>query len=222
MNMNEPLTDKYVRDELSPAEADDFELRLFESPDLQDELEEVLILKKALKLDISRQERRKQPSTAENTGNSNWVKWALAASVTLLVVSSYFHLSSFTETSLLRDQIVTLGEPRSDVLFATVSLKRSSSNSVPETVIQLSDQHSKMYLEIELGGRSRNDKALLFSIENKDKQTLLTWSGSPDIHGFARVILSSEQMPTGFVWLVVSSMNGETLERRFLEVRESE
>ncbi len=45
------LTDRYVRNKLTEAELADYKLRLFQSTELQDELEATLVLKQALRLE---------------------------------------------------------------------------------------------------------------------------------------------------------------------------
>jgi hypothetical protein len=217
--MDSSVTYQYVRNKLSPARVEEYELRLLESPELQDELEEALMLQQALKLDESRSAENKHSETAKRP---NRMHWALAASIALMLVSAYFHLTARNESNLLKDQVAALSEPRSEVLFATVKIMRSSSNSVPESIIQLSDQNSTVLLEIELGGRSRTAHALLFSFESENEPGNLTWTGSPDTRGLATVAIYSEQIPLGLVWLVVSSTDGEVLERRLLEFKASE
>lgn len=222
MNMYSSLTDRYVRNKLSVAEIEDYELRLLESPELQDELEESLMLQQALRLSASRPDEGKQIGVDQTGKQSNWMQWALAASIALMFVSSYFHLTTWKESIFLKDRVVALSEPRSEVLFATVKIMRSASNAVPDSIIQLSDHSAMVLLEIELGSQSRNAQTLLFSFESENEPTNVTWTGSPDANGLTTVAINSEQIPLGLVWLVVSSKDGEVLERRSLEFKASD
>ncbi len=220
--MNSSLTDRYVRNKLSPAEIEEYELRMLDSPELQDELEEALLLQQALKLDSTQSNNLQRSRVTETENGSYWIQWALAASIALILVSSYFHITTWSETNLLKNQVATLSKPRSEVLFATVKIMRSASNSVPDSIIQLPDQNSTVLLEIELGSRSRNAQTLLFSLESENEPTDLSWVGSPGTDGLTTVAINSEQIPLGLVWLVVSAENGELLERRLLEFKASE
>ena len=220
--MNNSLTDRYVRNKLSPDEVEAYELRMLDSPELQEELEEALILQHALKLDKTQSNNLQGFGATETKKGPNWVQWALAASSALILVSSYSHLTNWTETNLLKNQVADLSQPRANIIFATVKIMRSASNTVPDSIILLPDQKSTVMLEIELGSRSRNAQSLLFSFESENEPTDLSWVGSPDDHGLTTVTINSEQIPLGLVWLVVTSKNGEVLERRLLEFKASE
>lgn len=217
--MNSSLSDKYVRNKLSSAEIKEYELRMLDSPQLQDELEEALILQQALKLDNAESNNLQESMGAEIANRSNWMQWALAASIALMLVSSYFHVSTWSKTNLLKNQVALLSKPRSEVFLATVKIMRSASNAVPDSIIQLPKRDSTIILEIELGGRSRSAQALLFSFESENELADLSWEGSPNADGLTTVAINSEQIPFGLVWLVVSSKSGEVFERRLLEFK---
>ncbi len=222
MVMNNSRTDRYVRNKLTPAEVEAYELQMMDSPELQDELEEALLLKEALKLGRAGSEVPKDSGVVANDSGSRWMPWALAASVTLMLVSSYLYVSNWSETKLLKNQLASLSQPRSEVLFATVKIMRSAGNAVPDSIIQLPERSVMVMLEIELGSRSRNVQNLLFSFESEGQATGLNWIGSPDASGLTTVAINSEQIPLGMVWLVVSASDGEVLERRLLEFRASD
>lgn len=219
--MNSSLTDRYVRNKLTPSEAEEYELQMVDSPGLQDELEEAQMLQKALRLGETESQNLEDSAAAETKNGPSWTQWALAASIALLLGSAWIHVFSWSETNALRNQVATLSKPRSEVLFATVKIMRSAGNSVPDSIIQLPDQNSTVMLEIELGSRSRGAQSLLFSFESENTPTDLSWVGSPDTRGLTTVAINSEQIPLGLVWLVVSTSDGEVLERRLLEFKVS-
>ena len=220
--MNSSMTDRYVRNKLTPAEVEAYELQMMESPELQDELEEAQMLQKALRLGKTERQPLKDSAVAETTGGPNWTGWALAASIALLLGSAYFHVSTWSESGVLKNQVAELSQPRSEILFATVKIMRSAGNTVPDSIIQLPQQKATVMLEIELGSRSRNIQELRFRLESEAQPMDLSWVGSPDENGLATVAINSELIPSGLVWLVVSANSGEVLERRLLEFKASQ
>ena len=182
--MNSSLTDRYVNDNLSPAEVKEYELRLLEGPEMLDDLEDTLVLKKALKLDQARSHIYQNAGVPEIGSRPNWMQWALAASVVLLVFSSAFHLTSRNDNKFLKNLVTQLEQPRDNIIIATVKIMRSANNKVPGSIILLPNKNSTVLLEIELGSRSRAAQQLLFKLESEDKSINLTWSGSPDVGGY--------------------------------------
>ena len=224
--MNASLTHQYVRNKLSPAATKDYELRMLESPELQDELEEALMLQQALGQDKAAVAGFKNTHWAASVKRPYQFQWALAASAALLFICTSLltvnvYYNGQAENELLRNQIADLGKPRADVVFASVKIMRSAGNMVPDSIIQLPSQDTTIMLDIELGSRSRYAGELVFTLDSESHPVDLSWLGSPDADGFTTVAIDSEKIPAGLVWLQVSAKNGETLERRLLEFRAS-
>jgi len=219
--MNSSLTYRYVRNKLLPAEVEEYEQRMLDSPELQDELEEVLLLQQALQFGKTESVKLQDSATWKTGGRPARIQWALAASVTILLASAYLLVSSWSEKSVLINQVASLSKPRPDVLVATVKIMRTAGNSVPDSIIQLPDKKTTVMLEIELGSRSRGARSLLFSFESENAPGNLSWVGSPDKGGLTTVAINSEQIPLGLVWLIVSATDGAVLERRLLEFKAS-
>lgn len=217
--MNATFTYKYVRNKLSPAEAEEYELQMLDSTRLQDELEEALVLQQALRQD-------KTVPVAHSSKSSYRFRWAMAASIALLFICTSLltmnvYYNGQAETELLKNHIADLGKPRSDVVFATIKIMRSADSMVPDSIIQLPIKDSTIMMEIELGSRSRDAQQLFFTLQSDNHPVDLSWIGSANANGLTTVAIDSEKIPTGPVWLQVSAKNGEILERRLLEFRAS-
>ena len=94
---------------------------------------------------------------------------------------------------------------------------RTADNAIPDSIIQLPTQNTTVILDIELGSNSRIAKQLMFRMESEIRD--LSWTATPNTNGHTNVAINSEQIPSGLVWLVVSTMDGELLERRLIEFR---
>ncbi|RLA50732.1 MAG: hypothetical protein DRR42_12280 [Gammaproteobacteria bacterium] len=215
--MDKLLTDRYIRNKLSPAENIEFEQRLLESRELQNEVEEALILQKALRLEKTLINESKHGTYEVNRISPVWMKWALAASTVLAIVSISFYFVENAERKLLVDQVASLGQPRTGVVSASIKIMRSADSHIPEAIIQLPTQDSILLLEVELGTHSRAEKKLNFAFQSDNDSTILAWTGVVDEHGMSSVAIDSERVPSGLVWLVVSGKEKIALERRLLE-----
>ncbi len=188
------------------------------SPELQDKLEAALMLKEALKQKNSSADESAYGSSARS---SNWLRWAIAASLSALAASTYLLFDSKVQVSLLEQHLSELNNPRTEVIFATVKIIRSAGGSIPDSIVVLPKTRATVLLEIELGAQSRQFDQLTLSLETKDQQTALSWPSSPRPDGHIMVSIRSEQIPIGMIWLVVTSNSGEVLERRLLEFKTS-
>ncbi len=218
--MNKDITDRYVRNKLSPSAVEEYEVRMLESPELQKELEEALLLQRALESDeqvtgLTRTER------SELSRYSHWKSVALAASFFLAVISLVLFLDSRGTTNALRRQLDELTQPRTQVLHVPVPIMRSANSTIPDVIVQLPDGYSIIMLDIELGTKSRTAPTLTFILNNDDRAPVLTWTAKPKTDGKSTVALNSEQISAGQSWLIISSAAGEELERRLLEFRDS-
>jgi len=210
--------DRYVRDELSDAEVVVFEEQLLEDTELQSELEAILVIKQALKLDVTGE--MGSAESAENThGHNQWSTYAMAASVLLAVVSTTFYWRSSVEAGHLKEQIANLQAPRTSVLNVPVNIMRSGGNSTPDVIIQKPAGQGVIVLDIELSARFQSLDAINFELLTANSTTILKWTAAANSSDRASVVLNSELIPDGLVHLQMSDPSGKLHESRLLEFR---
>jgi len=218
--MNSRQTDHYVRNKLSDAEQAAYELRLLESPELQDELEATLALQQALRL-----EKKSAPPSTDHTDpvklpSHPWQNFALAASLAVVAISLVLVFSSRQEISELNKQIIDMGQPRT-VLNVPVQIMRSAGDEIPDVIIQIPSGHAAVLLDIELSGRSAAHPNLQFALQNEPAEAIISWASSTS-NNRSSFVLNAETLPTGKIWLRILDASGAQLERRLLEFRAPE
>lgn len=215
--------DRYVRDELSPEETAAFETELLESPAMQKELETVLALRGALALEAETQEARAAGNEANEplSENANWRRLALAASVALAVFSTVMLWKVGNDAAGLERELQALGQPRTELLTVAVPIMRSASEQTPDVIIQKPAGRAAILLDIELGLAAREQNRLEFALVDPEGATVLAWQSAPAADGRATAVINSEHLPASRLWLQINAGDGEPLERRLLEFRES-
>ena len=211
--------DRYVLDKLSEEEVVEFEEQLLEDASLQTELEAVLLVKEALKLE--NEEAADTLQLADTApGRNQWSTMAIAASVLLAVVSTTFYWRTSVEAGHLREQLMALQAPRTSVLNVAVNIMRSAGSTTPDVIIQKPAGNGVIVLDIELSARFQNLNMINFELQTDHSTGGLKWSAPPTPGGRASVVLNSEKVPDGLVHLQMSDASGEVLESRLLEFRE--
>lgn len=215
------LADMYVRDMLPADQEAEFELRMLESPELQQHVETALAIQQSLRLDQAHQEpghdNDDEPEIME-TG-SGWKNWALAASVLLAVVSILLLAKSNVESEQLRLRVAELSQPQTLVLHVPVDIMRSFDAGTADVIVQKPPTGAAIQLDIELGQESRNQPLLGFSLLDATDTPIVTWQASPSADGRATALIRSEQTPTGLLQLTISNADGVVLDRRLIEFR---
>ena len=212
--------DRYVRDELSDEEGVVFEERLIEDTQLQTELETVLAIRRALKLDDElASDSRQWAGTV--SGANQWSSMAIAASVLLAIVSTTFYWRASIETGRLRDQLTVLQAPRTTVLTVPVNIMRSEESNTPDVIVQKPAGNGVLVLDIELSPHFQSLGLIDFRLQASDSEVLFKWTAPPTSSGRATVVLISEAIPDGVAFLQISDPSGELKESRLLEFRKS-
>lgn len=210
--------DRYVRDELSEEEVADFEERLMTDSDLQSQLEAVLVMKEALKLESESQTESAKDAVASPWRNQ-WSPLAIAASVLLAVVSTTLYWRSNVEIGQLQEQVTALQAPRTTVLTVPVDIMRSAGSATPDVIVEIPPGHSAIVLDIELSDRFRKLRAVNFELLTQDAETVLAWTAAPAGSETVAVVLDSEVIPAGMLQLRMSDPGGGMQESRLLEFR---
>lgn len=210
--------DRYVRDELSEEEVEAFEERLMTDGDLQNQLEAVLLMKEALKLE-SESEADSARDAVVVPWRNQWSPMAIAASVLLAVVSTTLYWRSNVQIGHLQDQVAALQAPRTSVLTVPVDIMRSAGSATPDVIVEIPAGHGAIVLDIELSARFQNLRAVDFELLTQDSEVALAWTAAPVGSDTVKVVLDSEVVPTGMVQLRMSDPDGDVQESRLLEFR---
>jgi hypothetical protein len=216
MTFDSDFLDRYVRGELSEEDESEFEIALLDSPELQAELQTVLAIRQALRLDAESEPPGSELSTDVLQGANNWQPFALAASLLLAVFSTTMYWKVSNETASLQQQLESFKQPNTDVVTVSIDIMRSSGNR-PAAIIQKPAPRSLMILEIELGEKSREQTSVRSSLKDESDQVLSTWTSEVMGWGGTSVAFLADNLPDGQVWLEIADVNGELLERRLLE-----
>jgi len=212
--------DRYVRDELSDEDVIVFEEQLMEDIELQNQLEAVLVIKEALKLDRGLATGPTEWTEAKPARNQ-WSTMAMAASVLLAVVSTTFYWKTSVEAGHLQEQLSALKAPRTAVLNVPVDIMRSVGGDTPDIIVQKPAGQGAIILDIELSSRFHVLETINFQLQANDSSEVLSWTASPSSSGRASVVLNSELVPAGLVYLQISDPASELHESRLLEFREA-
>jgi hypothetical protein len=214
------LADLYVRDKLSGDEEADFEVRMLESPQLQQHVETALAIQESLKLDQAHGKASPMAlgSDQRKAGNP-WGNMALAASVLLAVVSTVMLARTSIESDRLKQQVAELSQPQSSVLTVPISIMRSLGSGSPDVIVQKPPDGSVIQLDIELSRQSLAQPLLQFALESETESPILAWQTPPSANGRTTVLLQSRQIPTGLAQLSISDIDGNTLQSFLLEFR---
>jgi hypothetical protein len=137
----------------------------------------------------------------------------------LAVFSTVMFWKVSNDSAQLQRQLVSLSQPRTQVLTVPVNIMRSAGQHTPDVIIQKPTGHSAILLDIELGSRARELDRLAFALVDETGNSISDWIDAPTPDGRASVVLNSEQLPASRLWLQISSINGQALERRLLEFR---
>ena len=214
------LVDRYVRNELSADEEAYFEIRMLQSQQLQQHVQNALGIKEALKLD----EKLKEPTITAISGSRHsrenpWKSMALAASVVLAVLSTLMFVKSSIEVNGLKRQIEELNQPKTSVLIVPVDIMRSTGNGSPDVIVQKPSANTIIQLDIELTRQSQVQSMLRIALYGDGPAPIASWEAAPLANGRTIAFLRSEQMPIGLVKLQISDADGKSLERRVLEFK---
>jgi hypothetical protein len=217
----EQWVDGYVRGRLSADDIEAFETELLESPGLQEELETALALRAAL---AQEQDSEGQPGNpprpfVPNAESANWQPVALAASITLAVVSTVMWWKMSNDTGQLEQQVQALSQPVAEILTVQVPIMRASGSQSPDVIVLKPEGRAAVLLDIELGLQAREEAQLGFALVDSEGSAILAWRSAPLAGGHATAVIPSEQIPASQLWLEISGSDGETLERRLLEFR---
>lgn len=214
------LADLYVCDMLPADEEAALELRMLESPELQEHVQTALAIQQSVKLDQECHETGREDMGAGHieTGGG-WRNWALAASVLLSVVATLMLAKFNVESEQLRLRIAELSQPQTSVLNVPVNIMRSSGAGTADVIVQKPPAGAAIQLDIELDAQSQNQAPLGFSLLDDTDTLIISWQASPSTDGRATALIRSEQIPTGLLQLTISSADGDVLDRRLLEFR---
>jgi hypothetical protein len=214
--------DRYVRDQMSAAEAADFEAEMLESAVLQEELETALALRAALQQVAALETRRIAGDRARGhqVAKPDWRSFALAATVVLAVISTVMWWKVGIDAADLEQQLQSHAQPTSQLLAVKVPIMRSAGGQTPDVIVQKPAGRAAILLDIELGLRAREQAQLDFALVDPEGATLLAWQSAPTDDGRATAIIDNQQIPASRLWLQINTSNGELLERRLLEFRE--
>jgi hypothetical protein len=214
------LADMYVRNELTGDDEADFEVRMLQSPQLQQHVQTALAIKESLKLEEKLGE---SPSDIRNSehhkSRNSWGQMALAASVLLAVVSTLMWAKTSIDSNQLKRQITELSQPQALVLTVPVNIMRSFGSDTPDVIVQKPSAGSVIQLDIELSGQSRAQPLLRFTLVSEGQESNVSWQASPSANGRSTVLIRSEQIPTGLVQLQISDVDGNVMDRHLLEFR---
>lgn len=219
--LQQAWVDRYVRGDLTTEEMLAFETKLLESSTLQQELEIALALQAALK-----RGRPMESSVAANDHSvtampprAQWQHLAMAATLVLAVLSTVMWWKSGAEIAGLERELQGLMQPRGDVLTVAVPVMRSAGSQTPDVIVQKPAGQSAILLDIELGLAARGEAELNLALLNSEDSPILSWQGNPTPEGHASAVIASERIPSSLLWLEISKVGGEVLERRLLEFR---
>ncbi len=210
--------DRYVRDELSEEEVEEFEERLMTDSDLQSQLEAVFLMKEALKLE-SEAETETSKDAVVIPWRNQWSPMAIAASVLLAVVSTTLYWRSNVEIGHLQEQVTALQAPRTSVLTVPVDIMRSAASATPDVIVEIPAGHSAIVLDIELSAQFQNLQTVDFELVTQDSKAVLAWAAAPAGSDTVKVVLDSEVVPAGMIQLRMSDPDSDMQERRLLEFR---
>ena len=214
------LADMYVRNALTDDEEADFEVRMLQSPQLQQHVQTALAIKESLKLDemLGESSSHTRSKDHHESGNS-WGRMALAASVLLAIVSTLMLAKTSIESNQLKRQIAELVQPQTSVLTVPVNIMRSVGSGTPDVIVQKPSVGSVIQLDIELSGQSQAQPSLRFTLVNGGQESVVSWQVSPSANGRSTVLIRTEQIPNGLVQLQISDVAGNVLDRYLLEFR---
>ena len=209
---------RYIRDQLSAGEQAAFEEALLEDTELQSEVEACLAIRETLKRETDRLQVPTK-SVPKSASSNVWTSWAMAASVLLAVVSTSALWRINIENNTMQSQIEALQLPRTDVLRVSLDIMRSSGGSTPDAIIRKPPGRSAILLDIELSPRFQELDRVDFSLQREDGEPVFNWSAEPGRDGYASVVLNSESVPEGVLYLHISGSRGRLVEKRSLEFR---
>ncbi len=215
------LVDMYVRNAMTGDEEADFEVRMLESPQLQQHVQTALAIRESLKLQETIGESSSDPLSRDHhlKPGYSWGRTALAASVLLAVVSTMMLVKTSIESNQLKHQIADLIQPQTSVLTIPVNIMRSAGSGTPDVIVQKPSDGSVIQLDIELSGQAQAQPSLLFSLLSGGQDSIISWQVSPSANGRSTVLIRSEQIPTGLVQLQITDVDGNILDRHLLEFR---
>lgn len=217
---NKDWVDRYVRNKLSSEDEIAFEIALLEDQHLQAEVESTMAIRETLKR-VANASQLATTSVARKMPLGSLTTWALAASVLLAIVSTGLAWRFNIDNSVMQSQIEAMQSPLTNLLRVPVDIMRSSGNNTPDVVIQKPSGRSAIVLDIELSGRFQKLDLVDFSLRREDDDLLLVWSATPDRNGYVSVMLQSETIPDGKVFLYISDVHGQLVEKRLLEFRKA-
>lgn len=217
----DPRVDRYVKNQLSPEEVEEFEIEMLDSPRLQDELEAVLALKGILQAETDLEPVRAVAEPRATYGNkgTNWNQLALAASFALALFSSVMWWKTGNDAATFENQVELLSQPNTNVLRVGIPIMRSAGSQTPDVIVQKPGPGSAMFFEVEVAPSVAERAPLEFQLLNDSDELILRWSATPGLNRHANVLVNSDQVPATRLWLTISSSDGELLERRLLEFR---
>ena len=206
--------DRYLRNELNAEDEAAFETALFDSPELQQQLETALAIRQSFELD----DRVNKQSVLQHSGRrSHWQPLALAASVVLAAFSTTMYWKVSNEVVGLQSEIKQLNQPRAGLLTVPVDIMRSAGSQTPDVIIQKPAVSSAVVLDIELSSAVDGLDSINAALVDDQGAELLSWESSRTPLGRSQVVFSSSQLPNGRVWLEMSDKQGKVLDRRLLE-----
>lgn len=210
--------DSYVRDKLSEEQVADFEVAMLESPAIQDQVEEALHIRQLLDCHPDKRKSRSRNFFQARSGFINWLPAALAASLLAALVSTALFVQSRQQLGHLQDQLTAALAPTTRVMTVPIDIMRSVGNG-PQVVVQKPAGASAIMLEIELPPQFRELEIIQFQLRPESSTSILAWNSTPGPDGRTQVVLPSQSVPEGLVYLDIQAPGIMQPESRLLKFR---
>jgi hypothetical protein len=212
----EMQVERYLANRMTDDEVARFEQQLLASTELQDEVELALAIKQAMPHDAV----RPGPKVPATIPTRKWQPLALAASVSLAVLTSYLYVDQRKDNIDLRTQLELADQPNANVTIVPVRIFRSSTsldpNPVADVVVRKPAVGGVVILDIELDSQTREQPNLSAKLADSTEQELASWSIQPGSQS-TRISLPVERIPDGMLKLAISGDEGTVLRTHWIE-----
>ena len=215
--------DSYVRDQLNPGKMAEFEAALLDSPELQQQLETSLGMRRAMSLELDLE--GKAGGHAAVTAPlkprvRNYLPgMAVAASLLLAMFTTVMYWRADNENSTLLTHMADLSQPSGTVLSVPVDIMRSLGDGVPDVIIKKPEGQAVLVLDIELGRALVGAGPVNLVLRNLQDEELFSWESANTTGGRLSTAFQASSLPEGKVWLELSDAAGKNVDSRLLEFR---
>lgn len=196
--------ERYVGNHMRAQEEALFEEHLLTSIELQNEVEVALAMQQALKHDSARPKSELSAASTRNRNSNRWQTYALAASVTMAVLTGYLYFDQAKENKSLQAGLESARQPNTNVALIPVRVFRSAENSsdkrTADLVVRKPPPGSVVVLDIELDSLAQQQAQLSATLADESLAELASWSIFPGSQ-HTQIVLPVEQIPDGLIRL---------------------